>query len=154
MKALIKALAVVLAVVAVVLGSSAMQKGSEKVTQSRDGEQLSALLDYDANNANAETAPQQQVVNGWVAKDLAIVQLNQLGDLTKAQEQTNKIAALGVATIALVAVLLMLLVVRPRRSPGYQATTYETAPSDLSVLMPTFAETGAVSDTSSSVTVE
>jgi hypothetical protein len=87
---------------------------------------LAALLDYDANNANADSAPQQQVVNDWVAKDLAVVQLNQLGDLTKAQEQTNKIAALGVAVIALAAVVLMLLVVGPRRRAGYQANTHET----------------------------
>ena len=29
-----------------------------------------ALSDFDANNARAEGAPQQQVVNGWVARDL------------------------------------------------------------------------------------
>lgn len=72
------------------------------------------------NNDNADSAP-QQVVNGWVAKDLAIVQLNQLGDLTKAQEQTNKILALGVAAVSLMGVLLMLLVGRPRLRPGSEA---------------------------------
>jgi len=32
-----------------------------------------ALSDYDTNNANTESAPQQQVLNGWVAKDLLTV---------------------------------------------------------------------------------
>lgn len=121
MKAGIKALAVVLAIAVVALAGLALQKGSEKVTESRDAEKLVALLDYDTNNGNADSAPQQQVVNGWVAKDLAIVQLNQLGDLTKAQEQTNRILALGVAATALTGVLLMLVVLRPRRGPATQA---------------------------------
>ncbi|MBU1801522.1 MAG: hypothetical protein KKA97_04625, partial [Actinobacteria bacterium] len=30
----------------------------------------SAMGDYDMNNAMADSAPQQEVVNGWVAKDL------------------------------------------------------------------------------------
>jgi hypothetical protein len=29
-----------------------------------------ALSDYETNDANTESAPQQQVVNGWVARDL------------------------------------------------------------------------------------
>jgi hypothetical protein len=33
-----------------------------------------ALSDYDANNAMADSAPQQEVVNGWVAKDLLTIQ--------------------------------------------------------------------------------
>jgi hypothetical protein len=107
MKALVKGLAVVLAVVAVVLGSSALQK-------LREGDP----------------------------------------DLTKAQEQTNKIAALGVAVIALAAVLLMLLVVSPRRRPGYQVTTHEIPRPDQPVLPPAFVDAGAVSDTLSSVNVE
>jgi hypothetical protein len=129
MKATVRALAVILAVAVVALGGFALQKGSEKVTESRQGEQLVALLDYETNNGNADSAPQQQVVNGWVAKDLAIVQLNQLGDLTKAQEQTNKILGLGVAAISLTAVLLMLLVVRPRQRFASQATPATLLPA-------------------------
>jgi hypothetical protein len=31
---------------------------------------VAAMADYKANNASTDSAPQQQVVNGWVAKDL------------------------------------------------------------------------------------
>ncbi len=40
----------------------------------------SALSDYRSNNANAESAPQQQVVNGWVARDLLTIQTRELND--------------------------------------------------------------------------
>lgn len=45
----------------------------------------SALSDYEVNNANAESAPQQQVVNGWVAKDLLTIIAKVQADILKAQ---------------------------------------------------------------------
>jgi hypothetical protein len=44
-----------------------------------------ALAEYDVNNANAESAPQQQVVNGWVAKDLLTIIAKVQADNLKAQ---------------------------------------------------------------------
>ena len=42
------------------------------------------LEDYDANNDRADSAPQQQVVNGWVAKDLLTIMAYQNTDLLDA----------------------------------------------------------------------
>jgi hypothetical protein len=42
------------------------------------------LDDYDANNDRADSAPQQQVVNGWVAKDLLTIMAYQNTDLLDA----------------------------------------------------------------------
>jgi hypothetical protein len=48
-----------------------------------------ALSDYDANNALTDSAPQQQVVNGWVARDLLSIVAYQNVDLLES------LAALG-----------------------------------------------------------
>jgi len=42
------------------------------------------ISDYDANNARTDSAPQQQVVNGWVAKDLLTIMAYQNTDLLDA----------------------------------------------------------------------
>lgn len=42
------------------------------------------LDDYEANNDRADSAPQQQVVNGWVAKDLLMIMAYQNTDLLDA----------------------------------------------------------------------
>ena len=44
----------------------------------------SALSDYDANNALTDSAPQQQVVNGWLTKDLLTIISYQNTDLLDA----------------------------------------------------------------------
>jgi hypothetical protein len=65
------ALVLALAAVAVWFGL----KPSEVSSSSNDfsGEISSALSDYTTNSATAGYAPQQQVVNGWAAKDLLTV---------------------------------------------------------------------------------
>jgi hypothetical protein len=40
-----------------------------------------ALTDYAANNAGAKSAPQQQVVNGWAAKDLLTIAAHENADV-------------------------------------------------------------------------
>lgn len=49
-----------------------------------------ALSDYETNAALTETAPQQQVVNGWVARDLLQIQARQLADLLDALTRENE----------------------------------------------------------------
>jgi len=44
-----------------------------------------ALSDNSVNDANAESAPQQQVVNGWVARDLLMIIAKENADIFKAQ---------------------------------------------------------------------
>lgn len=48
-----------------------------------------AMSDYNANDALADSAPQQQVVNGWVARDLLQIQALQFADLLDAVTQEN-----------------------------------------------------------------
>lgn len=48
-----------------------------------------ALVKAEINENSAESAPQQQVVNGWVARDLLVIQTRQLDELAKIQRQTN-----------------------------------------------------------------
>jgi hypothetical protein len=61
-----------------------------------------ALADYEANNARTQGAPQQEVVNGWVTKDL----------LTVLTEQTNAMLATSQSSAAdpRIPLLLMLFV--------------------------------------------
>lgn len=49
-----------------------------------------AMSDYDANAALTESAPQQQVVNGWVARDLLQIQAMQLADLLEVLAEENE----------------------------------------------------------------
>ena len=48
-----------------------------------------ALVKAEINESSAESAPQQQVVNGWVARDLLVIQTRQLDELARTQRQTN-----------------------------------------------------------------
>jgi hypothetical protein len=48
-----------------------------------------AMSDYDANAARTESAPQQQVVNGWVTRDLLQIQAMQLADLLEVLTEEN-----------------------------------------------------------------
>lgn len=45
----------------------------------------SALSDYTVNNIAADSAPKQQVVNGWIAKDLLTIIAKEEADLLRAQ---------------------------------------------------------------------
>lgn len=53
----------------------------------RHGEDVrAALADAETNEALADSAPQQQVVNGWVARDLLEIQSQQLDSMAKQLE--------------------------------------------------------------------
>jgi hypothetical protein len=60
-----------------------------------------AMSDYDANDALAESAPQQQVVNGWVARDLLQIQARQLTGQIVATTDSRVPALLVVAILAI-----------------------------------------------------
>lgn len=64
-----------------------------------------ALANYDLNNDNTESAPQQQVVNGWVAKDLLQIVAIELDDIQRrmdAQADDQRTPALiGLAVLAI-----------------------------------------------------
>lgn len=62
-----------------------------------------ALDSWELNNGNAEGAPQQQVVNGWAAKDLLEIQTRQTNDLlaltTDKDERGPHLLALLIVTV-------------------------------------------------------
>jgi len=63
-----------------------------------------ALADADASNDTAEGAPQQQVVNGWVARDLLAVLSSQSNDQLQQQARTNQLLLVMVLTGAVLLV--------------------------------------------------
>ena len=73
--------------------SSAGTIGLSTATYARLVEQ--ALSDSDLNESRAESAPQQQVVNGWVARDLlSIIALAQADMLETMATRDDRIPAL------------------------------------------------------------
>ena len=69
-----------------------------------------AMSDYDANDALAESAPQQQVVNGWVARDLLQIQARQLTDILDALTQENESGQIVATTDSRVPALLVVAI--------------------------------------------
>jgi hypothetical protein len=71
----------------------------------RAGDVAAALDDYRLNEAQTQGAPQQQVVNGWVAKDLLTIVARQTNDAAQADHQAaDRLAAevaLGVVALSL-----------------------------------------------------
>lgn len=94
-----------------------------------------AMSDYDANDARTESAPQQQVVNGWVARDLLQIQALQLADLLDAVTEENSRGAVVASNDPRTPALLVLAILaislvgitsessRPRSTAG---PAYET----------------------------
>ncbi|MGY1604559.1 hypothetical protein [Geodermatophilus sp. SYSU D00815] len=74
-----------------------------------------ALSDYELNDISASSAPQQQVVNGWVAKDLLTIMAEQQNEALARDTQLaapaatvdERIPALGVLVVLGVALALV-----------------------------------------------
>ena len=66
----------------------------------------SALADAEINNSSAEGAPQQQVVNGWAARDLSAIQVGQTNDVLALQASTNRLVALVAISLGVVIAIL------------------------------------------------
>jgi hypothetical protein len=92
--------AVVLAATAVILWF-AMAPGG---VQDRSPNVNQALSDYALNEGRTQGAPQQQVVNGWVAKDLLTVLARQANDSARAAQQaSDRLAAEAILVVVAVA---------------------------------------------------
>ena len=92
-----------IALAAVLVTGLAAPAAPEAVDTSRFDDQITmALEDYEANNQRTEGAPQQAVVNGWIARDL----------LTVIAKQTNALLGSSQASAGdpRIPLLLMLLV--------------------------------------------
>ena len=85
---------------------------------------LAAMADYDANDAQAESAPQQQVVNGWIARDLLRIQALELADVLDAMTQQDELGRViaaddpRVPALLLIAILALCLIgATPGKAP-------------------------------------
>jgi hypothetical protein len=81
-------------------------------------ELTAALAEYEANEARADGAVQQQVVNGWVAKDLLAIIAEQADDSTRADRQADD----RLAAEAVVAVVALAFGIATRPSGGRQVS--------------------------------
>jgi phospholipase/lecithinase/hemolysin len=94
---------VVLAVAAVLITVLGEPVALEPVDTSRfEGQILAALADYESNNAQTDGAPQQAVVNGWIARDLLTIMAQQMNAFLGASQAS--------ASDPRIPLLLMLLV--------------------------------------------
>jgi hypothetical protein len=96
------ALRVGVVLVAVVIGAVALNVlGPTKPDVEQYNEAvLSALTDAAINEASAEGAPQQAVVNGWLARDLAKIEIEQNSALLDEQAKTNQLLFVTLVTLA------------------------------------------------------
>jgi hypothetical protein len=79
-----RAVLAVLGIVAIVMFVGPLVVG--KADTDRYNELIvEAIADNAVNDSNAESAPQQQVVNGWVARDLLLLQARQQNDALELQ---------------------------------------------------------------------
>jgi len=100
--------AIVLAVAALIVTLAAGPSGADSATPVDYTRLLDiARSDYDSNNDRTSGAPQQQVVNGWFARDALSLQVLQLDDLLSQNEPPpadDRIMLLGL--IAVLAICL------------------------------------------------
>jgi hypothetical protein len=85
---------------AVVLVLAAIVVWFAMAPEDRSSDISQALTDYSLNEARTQGAPQQQVVNGWVAKDLLTIIAEQQNDAAS-DERVPALAGLLVLGVAL-----------------------------------------------------
>jgi hypothetical protein len=90
--------------------------------EDRSSDITQALVEYELDNARTAGAPQQQVVNGWVAKDLLTIIAEQQNDVAS-DERLPALVGLLVLGAALYAFT------SPRRARE-ELTTEPTPPSE------------------------
>lgn len=87
------ALIVIVTAIAVFLllprGDAAGAAGTPQADASSETALAVARAAFDANNASADSAPKQQVVNGWYANDLGVIEVNQRDAAITATRATN-----------------------------------------------------------------
>jgi hypothetical protein len=107
---------------AVVLAIAAVVVWFAMAPEDRSSDIRQALVEYELNEARTEGAPQQQVVNGWVAKDLLTVIAEQQNDVAS-DERLPALVGLLVLGAALYTFT------SPRRTQE-TSTTEPTPPSE------------------------
>jgi hypothetical protein len=107
---------------AVVLAIAAVVVWFAMGPEDRSSDIRQALVEYELDNARTAGAPQQQVVNGWVAKDLLTIIAEQQNDVAS-DERLPALAGLLVLGVALYAFTW------PRRTPE-GSTPASTPPAE------------------------
>lgn len=75
--------------IGLLIGGGALGLALAGQPSDHSSEVADALFIAELNEDSAESAPQQQVVNGWVARDLMEIQTRQLDDLSAAVDRTQ-----------------------------------------------------------------
>lgn len=114
-----------IAVLAVVAGGYAVGSAVVSSPKSFESEVRTALFDGELNERSAESAPQQQVVNGWTTLDLMEIQTKQLDELAKGTEETQRLLGVIALLLGLVCVAIATVVDRDTRPTAYAAASHE-----------------------------
>ena len=91
------------------------------------------LRDDDRNNIRAEGSPQQQVVNGWTARDLLVIQTAQQND---ALELQSRQMALLLVIVLLLAWTIVTSSTTSKSDDGHDPQTMRTGTLDTSPAQP------------------
>jgi len=103
---------VIIGVAALLMGIVALGASSSKYTSGMSSAEIAAALsDYDANAAKADNVYQQQVVNGWAAKDLLAINDRQNVTMLNGQAESLSLQSSMNSLARGVLVVLVLLVV-------------------------------------------
>ena len=122
-----KIVRIAIVAVAVIAGVAGLAIALTASSTDRSDEISGALLIADLNEESAESAPQQQVVNGWTARDLLEIQANQLNDIEKAQSQTTLLLGL-LSVLASLGIVAVVLNSRPQPTPSVADSASPTPP--------------------------
>lgn len=79
---------------------AALSLGFSESWVARSSDIAMVLRSSEENNSRAQGAPQQQVVNGWAARDLLALQVDRADLLIEEQRRTNQLLAILTATLA------------------------------------------------------
>jgi len=101
----------IIGVAALIIGIVAVGAKSPSYTTGNSSAEITAALsDYDSNAANADNVYQQQVVNGWVAKDLLTINDRQNVTMLAGQAEALSLQIAMNSLLRGVVVLLVLLI--------------------------------------------
>jgi hypothetical protein len=113
---------------AVVLALAAIVVWFAMAPENRSNDISQALTEYSLNEARTQGAPQQQVVNGWVAKDLLTIIAEQQNDAAS-DERVPALAGLLVLGVALY------VFTSPRRVEEQTAASTAAAESESALVL-------------------
>jgi len=105
--------AVILGVSAILVMVLAGPSSSSADVESNDRALAVAQADYRSSNARTSGAPQQQVVNGWFARDALTIQVGQLNELISQADGRGEDERLPFLALIAVLGLCLLLATTP-----------------------------------------